>query len=213
MTRNWLALGACLLMLAGCAHFSSRQTFPEHYSLTGSPAPTQAPSGTTPRQATLQVAPITVAPWLQGTALYYRLDYRHDDRIATYAQSDWVSPPAQLLAQIIRNAIAHDGAWRVVTGPAGPARTDFSLHIGLDDFSQSFASPGQSRGVLDATATLVDNHDGNAIAQKHFHVEAAAPSPDAQGGVKALNHVALQFTAELERWLRTVPAARSESSK
>ena len=207
MTRNWFALGACLLMLAGCAQLSSRQSFPKHYTLTGSPAPAQQAPGAT-SQATLQVARITVAPWLQGTALYYRLDYRRDDRIATYAQSDWVSPPARLLEQIIRNAIARDGTWRVVTGPAGPARTDFGLHIGLDDFSQAFASPGQSRGVLDATATLVDNRNGNAIAQKSFHAEAAAPSADAQGGVKALNHAALQFTAELEQWLHTLPAAR-----
>ncbi|HKZ11752.1 MAG TPA: ABC-type transport auxiliary lipoprotein family protein [Rhodanobacteraceae bacterium] len=211
MTRNWFALGACLWMLAGCAHFSSRQSFPKHYTLTGSPAPAQQALPPTSRQATLQVARITVAPWLQGTALYYRLDYRHDDRIAAYAQSDWVSPPAQLLAQNIRNAIARDGGWRVVTGPAGPTGTDFSLHIGLDDFSQAFASPGQSRGVLDATATLVDNRSGNAIAQKHFQVDAPAPSADAQGGVNALNHAALQFTAELERWLRNVRAARSES--
>ena len=210
MTRNWFALGACLLMLSGCAHFSSRQSFPKHYTLTGSSAPAQQASSSTSRQATLQVARIAVAPWLQGTVLYYRLDYRHDDRIAAYAQSDWVSPPAQLLAQIIRNAIARDGGWRVVTGPAGPAVTDFSLHIGLDDFSQAFASPGQSRGVLDATATLVDNRNGNAIAQKHFHVDAPAPSADAQGGVSALNHATLQFTAELERWLRTAPATRSE---
>jgi cholesterol transport system auxiliary component len=209
MTRNRFALGACLLMLAGCAQISSRQSFPKHYTLTGSSAPAQQASDTTPH-ATLRIARITAPPWLQGTALYYRLDYRHDDRIATYAQSDWASPPARLLEQIIRNAIARNGAWRVVTGPAGPARTDFSLHIGLDDFSQAFGSPGRSRGVLDATATLVDNRDGNAIAQKSFHVAAAASSADAQGGVKALNDAALQFAAELERWLRTVPA-RSES--
>lgn len=211
MTRSWFALGACLLMLAGCAQLSSRQSFPKHYTLTGSPVSVRQSPSPTSRQATLQVARITATPWLQGTALYYRLDYRRDDRIAAYAQSDWVSPPARLLAQIIRNAIARGGPWRVVTGPAGAARTDFSLQIGLDDFSQAFASPGQSRGVLDATATLVDNRNGNAVAQKSFHVETAAPSADAQGGVKALNRAALQFTAELERWLRTVPAARSES--
>ena len=209
MTRSRFALGACLLMLAGCAQISSRQSFPKHYTLTGSSAPAQQASDTT--HATLRIARITAPPWLQGTALYYRLDYRHDDRIATYAQSDWASPPARLLEQIIRNAIARNGAWRVVTGPEGPARTDFSLHIGLDDFSQAFASPGQSRGVLDATATLVDNRNGNAIAQKSFHVAVAAPSADAQGGVKALNDAALQFAAELERWLRTTPAAQSES--
>lgn len=211
MTRNWLALGACLSMLAGCAQLSSRQTFPKHYTLTDSPAPLQQARGTAPRKATLQVARITVPPWLQGTGLYYRLDYRDDDRIAEYAQSDWVSPPARLLEPMILDAIVRQGAWPIVIGANSPARADFSLHVGLDDFSQAFASPGQSRGVLDATATLVDNRDGNAIAQEHFHVEAAAPSADAQGGVKALNRAALQFTAELERWLRTVPAARSES--
>jgi len=209
MTRNWFALGACLLMLAGCAQLSSRQTFPKHYTLVDSPASMQQTSGTTSR-VTLQVARITVAPWLQGTALYYRLDYRHDDRIATYAQSDWVSPPANLLETMIQNALASGGHWHIVIGPTGPARTAFALHVQLNDFSQAFASPGQSRGVLDATATLVDNRNGNAIAQKSFHVEAAAPSADAQGGVKALNHAALQFTAELERWLRAVPAAGSE---
>jgi cholesterol transport system auxiliary component len=211
MTRNWLVLGACLFVMAGCARLSSRQSFPEHYTLTSPPAPAQRAPDTASRTATLQVARISVAPWLQGTGLYYRLDYRHDDRIAVYARSDWVSPPARLLEQIIRNASAREGAWRAVTGPAGPAHAEFSLHVRLDDFSQAFASPGESRGVLDATATLVDNRNGNAIAQSLFHVEAAAPSADAQGGVKALNEAALQFTAELERWLRTVPATRSES--
>lgn len=206
MTPNWLALGACVLMLTGCAPLSSRQAFTQHYTLTGASASTPPASAAASRQATLQIARITAAPWLQGTALYYRLDYRDDNRIAKYAQSDWVSPPARLLEQVIRNAIVRGGAWRVVAGPAGPARTDFSLHIGLDDFSQAFASPEQSRGVLDATATLVDNRNGNAIAQKHFRVEEAAPSGDARGGVKALNQAAARFTAELERWLQTVPA-------
>jgi len=210
MTWKRFALGACLL-LAGCAQLSSRQTFPKHYTLAASPASTPPAADAAPRRATLQVARITVAPWLQGTALYYRLDYRHDDGIATYAQSDWVSPPARLLEQALRKAIAREGAWRVVTGPAGPARTDFSLHISLDDFSQAFASPGESRGVLDATATLVQNRNGNAVAQRHFHVESAAPSANAQGGVNALNHAALQFTAELERWLHTIPAAQTAS--
>jgi cholesterol transport system auxiliary component len=213
MTRNWFALGACLLMLAGCAQLASRQSFPKHYTLTGSPMSARQSPDPASRQATLQVSRITVPPWLQGTALYYRLDYRQNDRIAAYAQSDWVSPPARLLEPIIRNAISRSGTWRIVTGPTGSTRTDFSLHIGLDDFSQAFASPNRSRGVLDATATLVDNRNGKAIAQKYFHAEAAAPSPDAQGGVKALNHAALQFTGELERWLRAVPAARSESRK
>ena len=69
MTRNRFALGACLLMLAGCAQISSRQSFPKHYTLTGSSASAQQALDTT-SQATLQIARITAPPWLQGTALY-----------------------------------------------------------------------------------------------------------------------------------------------
>lgn len=214
MIRNGFAVGACMLMLAGCSHVASRQAFPRHYTLTAPTAPlAQSPASGPERNATLQVARMAVAPWLQGTDLYYRLDYLHDNRIAAYAQSDWVAPPARLLESMMQNAIAGGSAWRVVTGPGGPTRTDFSLHVRLDDFSQSFASPQQSAGALDATATLVDNRDGSAVAQRHFHIRTPAPTADAEGGVKALNQAALQFIAEVERWLRTAaPHQRSSSS-
>lgn len=213
MTRNWIALGACLLMLAGCAKFASRQTFPRHYTLAASSSPAHESTQPASRMA-LHLARINAPPWLQDTELYYRLDYSHDDRIAAYAQSDWVAPPAGLLEPLIRNAIAGGAGWRIVTGPGDTAKADFNLDIRLDDFSQVFTSPRQSHGVLDATATLVDNRNGNAAAQKHFHFQASAPSANAAGGVKALNRVALQFSAALAQWLhdvqRTLPANTPE---
>jgi len=212
MMRNWLALGACMVVLGGCAQLSSRQTFPEHYTLVDTPSPALQNSGTPEWNATLHVARIAVAPWLQGTDLYYRLDYRHDNRIAAYAQSDWVTPPARLLEPMIRNALANGNAWRAVIGPTGPARTDFSLHVRLDNFSQTFTSPRQSYGALDATATLVDNRDGSAFAQKHFRIRTPAPTADAEGGVKALNRAALQFIGGIEQWLRTTPQRQPQPS-
>ena len=206
MTRNCFALGACLLMLAGCAQLASRQSFPKHYTLTGSPVSARQSPDPASRQATLRVSRITVPPWLQGSALYYRLDYRQDDRIATYAQSDWVSPPARLLEPIIRNAISRSGTWRIVTGPAGSTRTDFNLHIGLDDFSQAFSQPGQSHVAIDATATLIDNHDDGVIAQKHFRIEMATPGANAEGGAKALGEAAGQFAAQVQQWLELATA-------
>lgn len=213
MMQSWLALGACVVMLGGCAQFSSRQAFPEHYTLIDTPSPALQDAGTQEwDDATLQVARIAVAPWLQGTDLYYRLDYRHDNRIAAYAQSDWVTPPARLLEPMIRNALASGNAWRAVLGPTGPARTDFSLHVRLDDFSQVFTSPRQSYGALDATATLVDNRDGRAFAQKHFRIQTPAPTADAEGGVKALNRAAQQFIRGIEQWLRTTPLRQPQPS-
>lgn len=205
MTRTWLVIGACL-WLGGCSA-GSRPVFPHHYTLdTPTPAATQTRQG--PSLGTLHVARIEAPPWLQGTGLYYRLAYRHDDRIAAYAQSDWVAPPAQMLGERVRHALAGNTPWRVVTGPGSPAAANASLHLRMDDFSQVFTGPQQSHGVLDATATLVDASDGHAIAQKHFHVRAPAPSADAPGGVKALNRVSRDFSAQLRQWLQTAMAGQ-----
>ncbi|HEX7369168.1 MAG TPA: ABC-type transport auxiliary lipoprotein family protein [Rhodanobacteraceae bacterium] len=189
------------VLLAGCAHTPSRQVFPRHYTLTVSPL--NAPSTGIHVHATLQVGRISVPPWLDGSDLYYRLDYRHDDQIAAYGQSDWIAPPARLLEQAVVTVMGTSGAWRIVTGPASAARSDFSLDIRLNDFSQVFTSPVASKGVLDATATLLDNQTDQAVAQRHFHIQAPSPSPDAAGGARALNAASQQFVAQLRQWLAT----------
>jgi cholesterol transport system auxiliary component len=201
MNRIWPVIGVCALVLGGCAE-ASRQAYTTHYTI-AAPARSALHGPTEPGSGkTLQVARMTVPPWLQGTDMDYRLDYLHDNRIAAYGRSDWVAPPAGLLEQMVRNAIAGDGFWRAVIGPASPAQADMSLHIRIDDFSQVFTSPQQSHGVLDATATLIGDRDDNVVAQKHFHIEAPAPTADAPGGVEALKHVGREFAARLQGWLR-----------
>ncbi|MGH8110585.1 MAG: ABC-type transport auxiliary lipoprotein family protein [Rhodanobacteraceae bacterium] len=206
MIRIGIAACACVLLLAGCASASRQAPFPKHYAL-AAPAPAAAQTaGQAPQhRTTLRVARLVVPAWLEGNRLYYRLAYRGDDQIAAYADSDWVAPPAGMLERLIQNTLAGDGMWRIVVGPDNSAQTDFGLHIRLDDFSQVFTNPGQSQGVLDATATLVDHHNEAAMAQKRFHIQVNAPSADAAGGVKALNDASRQFVARLQKWLGTVP--------
>lgn len=203
MNKAWLATGACAMLLAGCMH-TTMANFLRHYTLSA-----EAPSLNDEHQATnanakiLQVASITVPEWLEGTAMYYRLDYRGDNRLSAYASSDWISPPATLLEPLLQRAIAAGGGWRAVIGPRNPAIADASLQIRLDDFSQVFPQPGHSDAVIDATATLIDDHDDGVIAQKHFRIEVAASSADAGGGAKALGTAAAQFATRVQRWLET----------
>lgn len=199
-------LVACLLALGGCAAASKQAQFPRHYVLGElSLATTQTSPQTS--GGTLRVARIDVPEWLQGTGLHYRLAYRNDDAIATYANSDWAAPPAGMLAQRLRNALAA-GGWRSVVGPGSTAQADFALHVGLDDFSQVFTNPEQSFGVLDATATLVAT-DGAVVAQRHFHFKVAAPSADAAGGVAALDTASRDFATQLKDWLTAQRPNRS----
>lgn len=199
---------ACLLLgcivalgLGGCMD-STRMVPVNHYQLSPLLAtlklshPAYDPTG-----KVLQVTRILAPAWLAGTAMYYRLEYRNSQQLATYAHSAWTEPPALMLEPVIQRTIASRMGWRAVIDPDATARADSSLHIRLDDLSQWFATPTRSTGVIDATATLLDDHDGSVIAQHHFHIQVAAPTADAAGGAKALGAASLQLAGDVQHWL------------
>lgn len=194
-----LSIGA--LLLGGCVH-ATRSGVIHHYDLGATVAATASDHPAANHAGkVLQITAIATPPWLAGTGMHYRLHYRDDQRLAQYAQSDWIAPPATLLEPILRSAIAAGGDWRAVIGPHAPAQADTTLHVRLDDFSQVFSEPHDSAGVIGATATLVDNHEDRVMAQRHFHVEVAAPAPDAAGGVKALAEAGRELAALIRYWL------------
>ncbi|MES2404159.1 MAG: ABC-type transport auxiliary lipoprotein family protein [Pseudomonadota bacterium] len=201
-----LVSALCLLVLGGCGAASRQNVVPRHYTL-GPLTNAVTPTSPHARGAILRVARIDMPAWLQGTGLYYRLAYRSDNVVAAYANSDWAAPPAAMLEQRLRNALA-GGGWRAVVGSASNAQADFTLHVSVDDFSQVFTSPGESVGVLDATATLDGAHDA-LVAQRHFHFRAAAPTADAAGGVRALDAASRDFARRLRDWLAAQQPNRS----
>lgn len=205
MNRMFALLCACALILVGCMN-TTRTRFTNHYTLGEStPANTAAHHG----QAVLRISRIAVPPWLEGTAMHYRLDYRHDNRVAAYGRSDWVAPPATMLEDLIRNTVAAGGDWLAVVGPGSTAMADADLHLQLENFSQVFAQPDQSAGLIEATATLVDSRDASVMTQKHFRIEVPASTPDAQGGAKALGEAGRRFATQLERWLASTAENQS----
>lgn len=210
MNKARLALFACVVMLTGCMH-ATKANFPRHYTLgTAAPPLTGEHEPSNAHGKILQIANITVPEWLDGTAMYYRLDYRGDNRLSAYADSDWIAPPATLLQPLLQRAIVAGGDWRAVIGPRNPATADASLQIRLDDFSQAFSQPGESHVVIDATATLIDSHDDSVIAQKHFRIGIATASANAEGGAKALGEAGGQLATRVQQWLEmttiTAPA-------
>lgn len=203
-----VVLALCLLALAlgGCGAASRQNVAPRHYTL-GPLANAATQISPHSNGAILRIARIEMPAWLQGTGLYYRLAYRNGSVIAAYANSDWAAPPAAMLEQRLRSALA-DGGWRAVVGPASNAQADFTLHVSVEDFSQVFTSPGESFGVLDATVTLNGANDA-LVAQRHFHFRGAAPSADAAGGVEALDAASRDFARGLRDWLRAQQPNRS----
>src|SRR5690625_306219 len=200
-------LCASVLVLSGC--MSTTQTRRVHHYALGAPVAASAGhrQAAAATRGVLKIPRISVPPWLAGTAMYYRLDYRGDGRLSAYGQSDWVAPPATLLEPLVQAALATGGRWRAVVGPHSSATADASLQLRLQDFSQAFASPEQSTGVIDATATLLDNADADVIAQKHFHVAVPASGADARGGAAALRTASHDLARQIAAWLKTVPVS------
>jgi len=131
----------------------------------------------------LVVAAVSAPAWMDNSGIYYRLAYQDAARPQPYAQSRWVMPPAALLGQRLRAGIARASKAAVFT-PADGVRVDYTLRLELDEFSQVFDTADKSRGVLRLRASLIRNR--GIVAQQTFALEQAAPTPNAEGGVRAL---------------------------
>jgi cholesterol transport system auxiliary component len=214
-SKNYLknpAVMAAAFVLAGCISTTKPVTV-EHYTILGSKsAPHENASSSTGAKApVLRVGQISAPDWLQSTNMYYRLAYRNGAQIAAYSRSDWVAPPPAQLGDRVRRVLAKSGQWSAILGLNDVAPADLGLNIELNDFEQRFASRNQSAGIVDASATLLDNNANRVVAQHRFHIEKPAPSPDAQGGVKALGKASRAFANKLAGWLRHVRAAKARS--
>lgn len=170
------------LLLAACSLGPTQKDTPASYNLGATPAAT----ANSPRiRASLLVQGVGAPSWLDSQAIVYRLAYQDDARQLTYANSRWAAPPASLLAQRLRARLAA-ASDRGILGVADSARADYALRVELDEFSQVFDSADASRAVITARASLVNVARRALQAQKTFTIDRPAPSPNAEGGVRAL---------------------------
>lgn len=127
--------------------------------------------------------------WLDGTAMFYRLEYAEAQRLQQYSRARWVGPLAPLLQQRLRQVLA--------TAPGGAPCT---LRLEVDEFAQRFASPGESRAELRGEALLFGK--GRAlIARLPLQLTQPAPTADAAGGAAALSALGGRTADALAAWL------------
>jgi cholesterol transport system auxiliary component len=123
--------------------------------------------------------------WLDSPGIVYRLSYDEAARTRIYSRSRWAAPPAALVTQRLRAAVATATGGQLVM-PQDAARADWVLRVDLEAFSQVFGAPDQSRAHVRMRATLIRATDRTVVAQRTFSTDRPAPSPDAAGGAKAL---------------------------
>lgn len=129
--------------------------------------------------------------WIDSLGINYRLAYAEPARLREYAQSRWAGPPAQLVQQRLIRQLA--------LTPAGQGRAKCVLRIEIGEFGQHFATPGSSTGILQGRAYWLGSNR-QPLAERDLLIERAAPSPDARGGVAALQAAVEQLAADLLAW-------------
>ncbi|WP_109480010.1 ABC-type transport auxiliary lipoprotein family protein [Paraburkholderia sp. C35] len=180
-----LALGA----LAGCAGNPSALS-DIRYDF--GPAPLPASTGTMPA---IKVLDVTAPTTLDSDKLIYRMTYSDSQQTASYANSHWTMPPAQLVTQRLRNALSSRGT--VLTGGDGVRAP--VLKVDLDEFEQDFDGQSESHGSVTARTTLFV--DGKVVGQRTFMARAPASSADAAGGARALAAATDDLVAQISAWL------------
>jgi cholesterol transport system auxiliary component len=151
---------------------------------------------------------VEVTGILETPALLYRLGYEDAHQLRPYAYARWSAPPGQLLRQRLRDVLGRDRAVLDAAAAAALSRRGGTpppvLRVELEEFSQLFDSPGESKGVVRVRCTLLENTGGGErlVAQRSFNVQRPAPSADAPGGVRALTAATDAAGQDIASWLQ-----------
>ena len=195
-----LALGA---FLAGCAGNAGTvtdirydlglQSAQRAQAAQGVPAAPAAPAASGAKPP-LKVLGVIAPPPLDNDGILYRMNF-DSQRMARYANSRWTMSPARLLTERLRTSL---GAHATVLSGSDAVQAPL-LKVELYEFEQVFESPTESSGVLSARATLLQG--GKVLAQRSFVTRAPSSTPDAAGGVRALQAASDDFANQLGAWL------------
>jgi cholesterol transport system auxiliary component len=138
--------------------------------------------------------------------MFYRLDYEASDRPQRYVLNQWVATPGEMVTLRLRQVV--QSANRGFTVPAPNGVSGDVLQTSIDEFTQSFSSPKDSRCIVRLRATLWRT-DGQIGAQRVFEVEQPAPTPDASGAARCLGAAVDRESEEIVQWLATSLSPRA----
>lgn len=185
------------ILLAGCSFSNNKPTSLALYDLG---LRSNAEIQMAPIDASIMMTEITAPIWLASPAMQYRLMYHDLARTYHYAHSRWVTAPAKLLTRRIQDDLSQLTRTGIISNYEG-LKSDYVLHIELEEFTQVFDQPQSSRAMIRLRANLVARATRQLISQQKFSVERATATADAAGAVAALIQLSDQVSLELMQWL------------
>jgi len=143
--------------------------------------------------ATLVVGETRAAPGYGTRRIAY---VRAQDQLEYFAFSQWVEPPAVMLAPLLAHAAERTGAFRAVVRAPLSVAGDVRLETELVRLQQDFSTT-PSRVRLTLRAVLIETATRRVLATREFEAHAPSASEDPAGGVSAANQAAHRVAAEV----------------
>lgn len=203
-----LVLGAALA--AGCSSLPSPPARALVYDFGPGLAQVPAPAPR-PARAPLALADLDAPGLVEGSNdVLYRLAYADARQVRSYTLARWSQPPAQLVQQALRDALAERRAVLpardAVVQSRRQGRLPLVLRPELDEFSQVFESEQRSTALVRMRVTLAEpTSAGEQLrGQRLFVVQRPAATPDAAGGTRALAEATAQLVEQIAAWVDEV---------
>lgn len=191
-----VAAGLFLAAAGACGTLRPAATpHPAFYTLAGTPvaAPAAVAAAAAAATPTLIVNVPRAAAGFDSPRIIY---VRETHKLEYFAHSEWVDPPARMLAPLLVAALQNTGAFRAVVLTPSSAAGDLRLDTEIIRLQHEFqAQPSQVRFTL--RAYLVDDKTRRVLAWREFDASAAAASEDPYGGVVAANQAVQSLIVSL----------------
>ena len=165
-----LVTALCLVLLGACGSLPTAATPPAvFYALEGTPAAVLAATAANAPAAapTLLVNPTHAAAGFDSPRIIY---VREPHKLEYFAHSEWVDPPARMLAPLLVATLAGSGAFRAVMLTPSAAAGDMRLDTEIVRLQHEFqAQPSRVRFTL--RAYLVDDKTRRVLARRQTFFE------------------------------------------
>jgi cholesterol transport system auxiliary component len=181
-----------LIVVSGCAALRPTATpHPAFYTLDNARLAAHAqtkpgPAAQVPLSdatQTLIINPSHAAAGFDSQRIIY---VRESHKLEYFAHSEWVDPPARMLAPLLVAAVENTGAFRAVVLTPSAASGDLRLDTEIIRLQHEFGTqPSRVRFTL--RAHLVDIKTRRVLAWREFDAAVPATSEDTYGGVVAAN--------------------------
>lgn len=147
---------------------------------------------------TLRVMSPKALPSLSGRELLY---LRENGEIGNYLYTRWSDAPSTLIERSLLHTLHEKKLFATLLNSTSSAQADVVLESDLSAFYHRFEGEQESYGVIDITYRLIDAKTKFPIASKRFFITKIAASPNAQGGVKALDDATRELTRQCTQWI------------